>query len=73
MKQFRVGNIVKHERMNDVAFEVMGVYPRREGIKVIGHFINIIASTPYVMAMDTFLIKREDLDKWVSWVPKELQ
>lgn len=73
MKQFRVGNIVKHERMHDVAFEVMGVYPKSGGIKVIGHFINIISSTPYVMAMDTFMIKSEDIAKWHNWFPKEIQ
>lgn len=69
---FKPGNIIKHDNNTDIAFEIMGAMPRKDGIKLAGQWINIISSTPYVMGTDFFVIKESDFKKWNKWLPKEL-
>lgn len=74
MIKLRSGNIIKHKNQSDVAFEIIGTLPSTKGWILIGHWLNVISSVPYVMAVDKITILSKDIEDWYDYrfVNKEL-
>lgn len=67
MNKLRSGNVIKHKKQTDVAFEIIGTLPSTKGYIIVGHWISILSSVPYILATDKISILRDQIDDWEDY------